>query len=81
MELPYTPKKRLPEMFGRKLTAAIAEQGYTTATLAQKADVPLLAVQALETGPECFPTLQAVLGVLNRELIITKDTIVLLERE
>lgn len=80
MFLPYHQKKRLPDQLGRKLISARGDLGVSQRSLAELARVSPLAVQALETGPECFAALQRVLGVLDRELIVTKDTIELKKR-
>ena len=75
--IPHCPEPRKPDAFGQQFIILAAKRGLTPEKLAIEAIVPLLAVKAIETGPEIIESIQAVLGVLDAKLIITKDTITL----
>ena len=75
--LPFTPKEEYLIEIGRKFAAARKMKGLTIEQLTEKANVSPFDVQMWETGPECLRPLQAILGVLGRDLNITKGEIVL----
>jgi len=72
-----SPRKRLPSLIGCKFIAARGGKGLTQEQLAREAQIPLLSLQAWETGPTLIDDLQKLLGALGATLHVTPDCIIL----